>query len=168
MQISISGSNRVGLKRHRVEQATKFFINTLLPKERSKDLYIWINFADMHDETYGMCEVLSDLYDQPNEFRIWVSPIQNDCVRIPFLRILAHELVHLKQYANNELANSRAWIWKGTRYKFVENSLSYDEYAALPWEEEAIRLEEELYNDYLAYVNRFDPVNRVKDILEDD
>ncbi len=55
---------------------------------------------------------------------------------------LAHEFTHIKQIQNKELTSDDGTTikWKGKDVITGEeyNKLSYDEYAKLPWEEEAI------------------------------
>ena len=56
------------------------------------------------------------------------------------MQTLAHELVHAKQYLRRELCGyTHAWKGRKPRNYKYENA---------PWEKEAYRLEEELFNKY--------------------
>jgi len=62
---------------------------------------------------------------------------------------LAHEMIHLKQYATKELKSKFVRgkpvdTWRGMKYR----NLKYDEQ---PWEQEAMELEEELYHKFLLH-----------------
>lgn len=65
------------------------------------------------------------------------------------LKVLAHETVHLKQLVAGELSVNRDYLkcWKGQPYL---NMSSCDrDYANLPWEVEALKLQEKLYSKYM-------------------
>jgi hypothetical protein len=62
-----------------------------------------------------------------------------------------HEMVHVKQWSTYQLVASGAYYWESKRYHSVTGSkLSYEEYVALPWEQEAFSKQEELYQEWLA------------------
>ena len=50
--------------------------------------------------------------------------------------VLAHEMIHVKQYAKQELIvlNDRSMIWKGREYQYA-----YEYNQRMPWEQEAYR-----------------------------
>jgi len=63
------------------------------------------------------------------------------------LKILAHEMVHVKQFARGELIdleNTSAATWQGKRYRIHDD----DRYWTLPWEIEAYGREPGLYHRF--------------------
>lgn len=76
-------------------------------------------------------------------------------------KVLAHEMVHVKQYAKNELATN----WKkcsdtGTlrpqyMWRNAEWQTNRQVYIDLPWEAEAYRLENEMYSAWLVHKTQF-------------
>lgn len=62
----------------------------------------------------------------------------------PIYEILAHEMVHLKQYIKGELIDLTNWAtqWKGDIYK---DNIPYEQ---LPWEIEAFSMQKSLYKEY--------------------
>jgi hypothetical protein len=94
----------------------------------------------------GTCEPLDDVH-RPKEFVIKL----NASCKEEALLFLAHEMVHVKQYAKGEL---RDYIyhdgiigWKGAKYAAYTSG---PEYADLPWEVEAFGREEELYKKLVS------------------
>ena len=76
----------------------------------------------------------------PNAFLIEVKRNTEE----EMIKTLGHECVHVLQYARGEL-NEQMTLWRGR--KVDADKLSYYEQ---PWEKEAIRLEQELYDAFLA------------------
>ena len=76
----------------------------------------------------GACGVLGD-----RSYRIDV------CLYTNWLKVLAHECVHLKQFIKGELSPNLD-RWKSNRY------VSHHDYDNQPWEREAYRLEYSLLN----------------------
>lgn len=64
----------------------------------------------------------------------------------PFM-VLAHEMVHVKQYALGELVDANSYcMWKGQRYQEFE--ADSEEYYFSPWEVEAFGMQVGLYRLY--------------------
>lgn len=65
----------------------------------------------------------------------------------PPLSVLAHEMVHVKQYVTGELVEKGKYcLWKGKKYsEFEPNS---DDYFFSPWEVEAFGMQVGLYRLY--------------------
>jgi hypothetical protein len=63
-----------------------------------------------------------------------------------FIKTVIHELIHVRQYAKGELVDysrGRAKVsWKGKDY-------SKTSYSRQPWERQAYRLQESLYNEFM-------------------
>jgi hypothetical protein len=56
---------------------------------------------------------------------------------------LCHELVHAKQFIKGELSGSGT-VWKGVDMSLIRDIKNQ------PWEQEAFKLEVELYNKYIT------------------
>jgi hypothetical protein len=62
----------------------------------------------------------------------------------------AHEMVHARQWSTYQLIYSGSFYWEEKKFHSVNDSILYDDYIRLPWEEEAFLLQDELYNEWLA------------------
>ena len=133
MFISATGSGKV--KREMVEDIANFSLNLLAPRLVNKveiDITLMRNLIGK-EEVAGDC-VWEDSSYRPREFTIRVDssqPIQT------MLETVAHEMVHVKQFARGELKDlSRSEVnlckWHGSIIKC--NIVNYYD---LPWEIEA-------------------------------
>lgn len=67
----------------------------------------------------------------------------------PPLSILAHEMVHVRQYITGDLVDQGSYCkWKGTKYESA--AVDTEEYYFSPWEVEAYGLQVGLYRLYCA------------------
>ena len=97
---------------------------------RRRDLGTWHGFVSIED------------YNVLNQPRSFVIELHKGDDEKEHLKTLAHELVHVRQYARNEL-NDEMNTWKGR--KVDSDSIPYEDQ---PWEIEAIKLGDELYELY--------------------
>ena len=103
-------------------------IKSLMPRMRTLEITVRIN--KLHGAAIGYC-----LMETTNrQFDIEVS---RDLSLKDYVTALCHEMVHVKQYARNELGGYGG-RWK--KSKVPEGT----PYMDLPWEKEAYRLEEKL------------------------
>ena len=100
--------------------ATEFFIKLLLPKKKRKKLLIDISFCDEDavPRWNGSClEITKRKYD------IWIRRSKSHHDQ---LNALAHELVHVKQFVQNEMC---PWTFKiksaGLRGMSIQSNDSY-------------------------------------------
>ena len=132
MFISATGSGKV--KREMVESIANFSLNLLAPRLVNKveiDITLIRNLI-CKEEVAGDC-VWEDSSYRPREFTIRVDssqPIQT------LLETVAHEMVHVKQFARGELKDLSREVnvckWRGSIVKC--NIVNYYD---LPWEIEA-------------------------------
>lgn len=118
-----------------VRKATMFFGQSLMSKRMLDLISITIRFDDSITD-YGGASV-SGMNDagKPRQFTIELHP----GIGAPdILETLAHEMVHVRQYAQGHLGDGLE-RWKGCRTKVEEM-----DYYARPWEAEAMALEEGL------------------------
>lgn len=124
-------------KKHKT--AIKFFADNLLSKQMQRYVFVHILFVK-NFEFLGLTHAWGyNSKDAPREFTIEIYKEQNE---EELLMTLAHEMIHVKQYAYKEL-NEEMTKWKG---KMVcSRSISYDDH---PWEIEAETRAKELCNEY--------------------
>ena len=103
----------------------EYCINKLMP--RMKTLNVDIKLTKLKGDANGYC-----LRDSPRDFSIEVDHTQG--LRT-MLETIAHEMVHVKQYARSEMTDwiieDKFYKWKGD---FVPEATDYWD---LPWEIEA-------------------------------
>jgi len=116
--ITVSGGS--ARQRQYVESMIEFAWRTLMP--RKKNLSVQVKLKDLKGEAYGYC--LAETY---NDFEL---EIDKGLRLRRLLETVAHEMVHVKQYARKELMNDHDWLGKTYNPKKVS-------YWDLPWEIEA-------------------------------
>jgi hypothetical protein len=122
-----------------VKRATKFYAEELLSERRLRDIYIRIKFSKKL-EVYGYASVEDNTgTKKPKEFLI---EVHSKIGAADILKTIAHEMVHIKQYACGEL-DETLMSWKGKRVD--SDSLDYYDH---PWEVEAHGLEVSLFSKF--------------------
>lgn len=107
-------------QRKRVEQVVNFCIKKLMPRMQTLDIKVVLK--DLKDDAYGYC-----LSETTREFELEIHK------KLPLRKLLttvAHEMVHVKQYARKELKQDYDWLGKTYSPKKVS-------YWDQPWEIEA-------------------------------
>lgn len=139
MLVSISGISDNKFKKA-MHQACEFYLSILLPKQIAKHIIIDIEVdRKLDDDADGYCEVMGhNRLGKPREFSILLK--KNKSKRY-MLMTLAHEMVHVKQFATGELHESMN-VWKGKRMP------SKTDYWDTPWEVEAHGREAGLYTRF--------------------
>ena len=107
-------------QRKYVESIAFFCIDKLMPKMESLDINI--KLRTIPEDSYGYC-----MSETTREFDIEID--KNLTLR-KLLRTVAHEIVHVKQYARKELTGDSTW--QGKTYKPKTTDHWYE-----PWEIEA-------------------------------
>jgi len=129
------GTNK---ERGLVFEAFNFALKELMP--RKKNLSVDINITDIPDdaEAYHCCV-------EKNYHEI---DIQQGLIEEDFITAIFHEMVHVKQHERGELKDHGIRkAWKGEEHISIFSTT--DEYMKLPWEEEAYRLQEEMYTKWI-------------------
>lgn len=144
MRTYVKNIKKTDLCKNDVTSAAKFFAAKLMTKRLADSLTINVVFDDEMDFA-GLCTWVDD-WNRPKEFMITLNPTHNE----PVLLSLAHEMVHVKQYARGELrdliSKPGQVNWKGARKDHVNHG---DGYRDQPWEEEAYDLEHKLYREWI-------------------
>lgn len=128
--------------RKEVRNATNSYLKFLIPIENHyliDALNIKIKFIDDLDSE-GYCESLDS--DEDFSSLDYKIEIKNELNPVCKLIVLAHEIVHVKQYLMGELDASHR-VWRGLDVGLLE----YDDQ---PWEKEAHKLEMSVYGDYVT------------------
>ena len=126
-----------------VKEAASFFCDHLMNR-LSKNISVVIKLKRnlyKKSKCFGFAMYTDDDAKNHNhrEFEIEVD---SGLGRIFLLRTLAHELVHVKQYARKELIDANCSYQKWNKILYNEKIVGYSN---LPWEEEARLLEKQLY-----------------------
>ena len=107
-------------------EVAQWCVNKMLPRFRTLD--ITIEFAKI--DAYGYC--------MQEDKREYTLTLRKGLGLYDLISTICHEMVHLKQYARNELRNVQGnTMWKKKVYNEVD-------YWDAPWEKEAYRLEKRL------------------------
>jgi len=129
LNLNVIGGNKK--KRELVEELATFVHAKLMPRK-----YVEVNIEIGDFETYGLCGQIDEV-----EYDIELK----DTNVTQMLITLAHEMVHVKQYARNELKQ----LVRQPMYRWKKEYLPLDTpYADQPWEKEAYALEQELYDEW--------------------
>lgn len=133
--------------------AAKFYANHLMHGKIVNNLTIDLDIVSKADEQ-GFC-VDEDDNDSPRFFTIQIRNLPEDD---DMFKILAHEMVHVKQYVTRELRKdlicrkdtgfSLQVVWLGKPYKFKKHEHDYWD---APWEIEALGREDSMYTRWLEY-----------------
>jgi len=142
MNIIVTGCKDPIFEQHLLS-ATRFFGKELLSKKMLPYIDIEIVMkSKMKDLGSCMVSYYNDWY-QPREFEIELRKYRT--LKLTLLT-LAHEMVHLKQFAKKELnCDQTRWMGKS----FNSEDVSYHDY---PWEVEATSMEYVLYGLYQDYI----------------
>ena len=103
-------------------------IDTLMPRMRTLDIEVKIR--KISGDAVGYCM-------QEDTNRMFTIDVQKDLSLRDFITTICHEMVHVKQYARNEMdCYGRKW-----KTKVISDRVGYYD---LPWEKEAYRLQDKL------------------------
>lgn len=118
--------------------AVNFAIKKLMPRKRN--LQIEVSIADIPGDAdaYHCC-----IDKGEHEIEVQKGLIEED-----FMTAVFHEMVHVRQHERGDLKDHGVRkAWKGEEYIGIYDTT--ETYMNLPWEEEAYRLQEELYEKWI-------------------
>lgn len=143
-------------KRDVCKKAIEHFCSSLLSENLFKKIHLNLIFVNdpSNRNIFASCTWEDDNY-RPKEFTI---EIDHSLKPKEMLTALAHECVHLKQYAKGELIDhirQEKTRWTGSFHGKKKTYILDDEkyYWEYPWEREARALEMELVHKFLKYKN---------------
>tara|TARA_B100000424_G_scaffold271197_1_gene272941 strand:+ start:267 stop:728 length:462 start_codon:yes stop_codon:yes gene_type:complete len=143
MYVDITGGT--DSRKFYVESMMRFCHDKLMPRMKSLVINVYIKSFGK-DSSCGYC-VPIDNGKSPRNFDI---ELNNSLKLRPFLETIAHEMVHVKQYARNELVENAGvgkHLWKGA---WIGDEVDYYD---LPWEIEAHGRETGLFIRYIQKHN---------------
>jgi len=142
-KIIVYGSPRK-MNKQSFKKAASFFCDHLLNR-LSKNITVKIKLKkNFYKETkcFGNA-TWTDSDAKNHNHREFEIEMESDIGPVYLIRTLAHEIVHVKQYARKELIDICVGSYQKWNNKmYNENMVSYKD---LPWEQEAIHLEKEMY-----------------------
>ena len=152
LQLHFTGLNLAKLKgvtRGDLVEAINFFLDKLISKRMKNSLSLFIKFNDKMPND-GDCIYLDDL-NRPKQFEINIK-VNSATTYRNFMRSIAHELVHVKQWCTGEM---RDYVQPGIAGQVLWRKEKYDisklDYWFFPWEIEAHGLEVGLYTHFRRY-----------------
>lgn len=121
-----------------VEKAFYFAVEQLMPRKKNLDVEIYL--TDIEDDAEGYhCHI----DDGEHNIELQQGLIEEDLITLVF-----HEMVHVRQHERGELRDHGIRkMWKGEEHISIFSTT--EEYMELPWEEEAYRLQEEMYKEWM-------------------
>ena len=120
-------------------QAIELFRQHLFKKNKKLANLLDVNLKFSNIDAWGICDC-HDIGIKPREFTIYIHRDLTDERNI--ITTVAHEMVHVWQYATGKLRDYEAPVHRYENYLYNAD-MSYRD---MPWEIEARRLEKKLYN----------------------
>ena len=136
INFTITGGSRK--EKNMVHDAFHFALKELMPRKRN--LLIDFTIADIPGDAdaYHCCVDKGE-----HEIEIQKGLIEED-----FVSAIFHEMVHVRQHERGILKDHGIRkAWKGEEYVGIYDTT--ETYMNLPWEEEAYRLQEEMYTKWI-------------------
>lgn len=131
------------LNHNQISEYIQWLAIRLLGKRLAKNVSIDVHCEKLLSYEGGYAGNIDDKNISPRQFEIILNKAALCHIQ---MKVLAHEMVHIKQMARNEL---RLWTnagkWLGYIYTFEDD----ETYRSTPWEAEARMMEETLLNEYL-------------------
>lgn len=137
------GANKA-LSKKELREITALFMDVVLGPKLAKNVLVSIFSCDLSPDLHGnMIPFFNER--SPRDFAIGLN--RNDSRKQQIIT-LAHEIVHVQQYARNHLRqlDCGAYRWKKSRRNYYDTSKTASD--KLPWEKEALNSEKYLYAYY--------------------
>lgn len=147
MRISVRGQNNV-LSKKEIRYISSFFGNILLGKRLADNIQLTVYSENYSWKEMGYANPLDFDERSPRDFEILLNRNMN---RNEQILTLAHEMVHVKQFARNEwrIYDDNIYRWKGQKVRYPRKK-----HDNLPWEKEAIQSEPWLVHFYDQHCKR--------------
>ena len=136
--ITLSMQGGSGKEQDMAYQAVNFALKQLMPRKKNIDIEITITDIPGDADAYHCC-----IDKGEHELEIQTGLIEED-----FMTAVFHEMVHVRQHERGLLKDHGVRkAWKGEEYVGIYDTT--ETYMNLPWEEEAYRLQEEIYTKWI-------------------
>jgi len=145
-KIKISGGDR--LKRKLVKQAAKWMLGYTLGPRLASNIILKINITEkLKDSNVYGSVIWEDDNHRPREYDMEICNYLKDRT---LYRVLAHEIVHIRQYATGELKDlaSKADYCKWKNELVQAEGRGSGSYFNLPWEIEARQQQNVILGDW--------------------
>jgi hypothetical protein len=142
MRLSIVGCPDKERFRPYVKRAITFYAQELLSSKMMENIDLKVKFDKSIKDCYGYASVEARTDSgKARDFLIEINPVIGGRA---ILKALAHEMVHIKQYAYDE-TNDNLTRWKGMPMKS-----NFEDYWRQPWEIEAYGIEAGLFRKFVV------------------
>lgn len=124
------------------KESLRFYANELLGKRLAKNIKVYLVFEKLPNIINALCQ----WEDDNHQCRSFIIIVNQNLNKKTMLISLAHEMVHVKQYARGELKDylrSNNVRWKNRVF-----CLDKIEYWSSPWEKEAYKNDKLLYEKF--------------------
>ena len=144
MKVSVRGQNNV-LSKSEIRYLVSFFGNILLGKRLWNNIYVEVYNDQYQSHEMGFCNPIDFDERSPRDFEICINRTMS---KIEQITTIAHEMVHVKQFALNEFKvfDNHEYKWRGKKVRHPRKR-----HRDLPWEKEAIASEPWLIHFYEQY-----------------
>ena len=138
ISLRIYGCKKNPCLKRKIKEASLHYVSKLMPNKKRLEVRIRLVRGLLEkNNAYGECYATDD----PYTFFIDLEIADRES---EILKTLAHEFVHIKQFARKELVfKEDSSVWFGVVYK------DSNAYYNLPWEKEARRIEKLLYESFI-------------------
>lgn len=146
MKVHISGKAE-NISNKEIRDAVFFYLKKLLGNSMSKKINLDIIIDRELLRNFEMYANISPLEADPRP-KFYEMEIDAGLSKKQFLISLAHEMIHLKQFAKDQmkdLESKQVTRWMGKYYNEEEI-----DYWSRPWEKEAHDNEKSLYEEYIS------------------
>jgi hypothetical protein len=142
MRLSIVGCPDKERFRPYVKRAITFYAQELLSTKMMENIDLKVKFDKSIKDCYGYASVEARTDSgKARDFLIEINPVIGGRA---ILKALAHEMVHIKQYAYDE-TNDNLTRWKG-----MPMNCDFADYWRQPWEIEAYGIEAGLFRKFVV------------------
>jgi len=142
MRLSIVGCPDKERFRPYVKRAIMFYAQELLSTKMMENIDLKVKFDKSIKDCYGYASVEARTDSgKARDFLIEINPVIGGRA---ILKALAHEMVHIKQYAYDE-TNDNLTRWKG-----MPMNCDFADYWRQPWEIEAYGIEAGLFRKFVV------------------
>ena len=142
MKLSIVGCPDKERFRPYVKRAIMFYAQELLSTKMMENIDLKVKFDKSIKDCYGYASVEARTDSgKARDFLIEINPVIGGRA---ILKALAHEMVHIKQYAYDE-TNDNLTRWKG-----MPMNCDFADYWRQPWEIEAYGIEAGLFRKFVV------------------
>lgn len=135
LHVSIDGGS--SKERQILYDAYFFALKELMPRKQNLD--VEITLTDIEGDADG--------FHMEVERGVHEIELQQGLIEEDMITALFHEMVHVRQHCRGWLKDKGPIkVWKGDEWIAAYSTV--DEYMALPWEAEAYKLQEEMYEKW--------------------